>query len=112
LREACRALDAGSISLSRSSVVAGANAAHVIAVGVELANPAAAAIAVIIVTVVIITVVGGDGAADDRGADEAGSDAPARPKGLASAWVVVDATVPVTASAARASAAIFVLIDI
>ena len=53
----------------RSSVIAGANAAHVVAIGIELTNPAAAAIAVIVVAVVA----GGDRAADHGGADETGS---------------------------------------
>src|SRR5947209_12248920 len=57
----------------RSSVIAGADAAHVVAVGIELAHPAAAAIAVSIISVVA----GGDRAADDGGADDAGSNAPA-----------------------------------
>src|SRR5437879_3644251 len=62
----------------KKSVTAGADAADVIAESVELANPAAAAIAVVIVTVVA----GGDGGADNRGADEAGSNAPAERLGL------------------------------
>src|SRR6266852_1437430 len=45
----------------RSSVAAGTHAAHVVAVSVELANPAAAAIAVVIVAVIA----GGDCGADD-----------------------------------------------
>src|SRR5258705_3527054 len=54
------------------SEIAGTNAANVVAVDVEPGGPAAAAIAV------VVTVVrGGDGAADNRGADEAGSNAPA-----------------------------------
>ena len=63
---------------SRSSVVAGADAAHVVAVGVVLRDRAAAAIAVVIVAVVA----GGDRAADDGCADEAGSDAPAKAETL------------------------------
>src|ERR1700694_912790 len=59
-------------SRSAASVTAGANGAHVIAVDIELANPAAAAIAI------IVGLMGGDGAADNRGADDAGSDAPAQ----------------------------------
>src|SRR5882757_7731528 len=58
----------------QSSVIAGADAAHVVAVSVELANPAAAAIAVSVVAVVA----GGDRAADHGGADDAGSNAPAK----------------------------------
>ena len=58
--------------LSRASVVAGAHAADVIAERVELANPAAAAI-----TIVVVAVIGGDRAADDRGSDEACANAPA-----------------------------------
>src|SRR5882672_5467797 len=54
------------------SVIAGTHAAHVVAVGVELANVAAAAIAV-----VVAVVAGGDGAADNRGTDETGANAPA-----------------------------------
>src|SRR3954462_5783178 len=72
MRRPCRT----QIHFSRSdqpSVIAGADAAHVVAVSVELANPAAAAIAVAIVAVVA----GGDRAADDGGADDAGSNAPA-----------------------------------
>src|SRR5579863_7206273 len=64
------------------SVVAGANAADVIAEGVELTNPAAAAIAIVVVAVVVIAIVGGDRAADNRGADDAGADAPAQTKWL------------------------------
>src|ERR1700731_2569302 len=64
-------VDAGSL-LSRSSVVAATKAADVVAVGIELANPAAAAIAVI-----VIAIVRSDRAADHGGADEACSDAPA-----------------------------------
>src|SRR4030081_1919410 len=61
------------LELSRSSlVVAGTNAAHVVAVGVELANPAAAAIAAI-----VVAVVRSDRAADYGGADETGPDTPA-----------------------------------
>src|SRR5882757_3528050 len=63
---------------NHSSVIAGADAAHVVAVSVELANPAAAAIAVSIVTVVA----GGDRAADHGGADDAGSNAPAEAEGF------------------------------
>src|SRR3954462_8027616 len=73
MRRPCRT----QIHFSRSdqpSVIAGADAAHVVAVSVELANPAAAAIAVSIVAVVA----GGDRAADDGGADDAGSNAPAK----------------------------------
>src|SRR5207245_2771100 len=62
----------------QKSVTAGADAADVIAESVELADPAAAAIAVVVVTVVA----GGDGGADNRGADEAGSNAPAERLGL------------------------------
>src|SRR5712672_3576644 len=62
----------------QSSVIAGADAAHVVAVSVELANPAAAAIAVAIGAVAA----GGDRAADDGGADDAGSNAPAGAKGF------------------------------
>ena len=65
-------------SQPQKSVTAGPDAADVIAEGVELANPAAAAIAVVVVTVVA----GGDGGADNRGADEAGSNAPAERLGL------------------------------
>src|ERR1700687_2253885 len=65
------------LALSRSSVIAATNAAHVVAVGVELANPAAAPIAVI-----IIAVVGGDRAADHGCADQTGSDAPAEAETL------------------------------
>src|SRR2546430_10475290 len=65
-------------SQPQKSVAAGPHAADVIAEGVELANPAAAAIAVVVVTVVA----GGDGGADNRGADEAGSNAPAERPGL------------------------------
>src|SRR4029078_1017815 len=54
------------------SVTAGTHAADVIAVGVELANEAAAAIAVVIVTVVA----GADRASDDRSTHEAGANAP------------------------------------
>ena len=92
-----------SISIS----TAGTHAAHVVAVSVELADPAAAAIAVVVVAVVA----GGDRAADNRGADETGSNAPAPAERLGLTWVVVDAIVPVTASATRPSAAILVLID-
>src|SRR4051812_1291237 len=66
------------LAFSRSSVVAGANAADVVAVGVELANEAAAAIAVIVVTVVR----GGDRRADDGGTDQAGADTPAQTLGF------------------------------
>src|SRR5215471_8548351 len=52
--------------------VAGAGCAEVIAVGIEMANEAAAMIAV------VVAVIGGDGAADDCGADNTGSDAPAQ----------------------------------
>src|SRR3954453_2422353 len=62
----------------RSSVIAGADAAHVVAVGIELAHPAATAIAVPIISVVA----GGDRAADDGGADDAGSNAPAKAERL------------------------------
>src|SRR6266567_3012841 len=55
-----------------SVVIAGAHAADEIAVSVELADPAAAAVAVI-----VVPVIGGDRAADDRGTDEAGAHAPA-----------------------------------
>src|SRR6266545_5037551 len=65
-------------SQPQKSVTAGTHAADVVAEGVELANPAAAAIAVVVVTVVA----GGDGGADNRGADEAGSNAPAERLGL------------------------------
>jgi hypothetical protein len=65
-------------SQPQKSVTAGPDAADVIAESVELANPAAAAIAVVVVTVVA----GGDGGADNRGADEAGSNAPAERLGL------------------------------
>ncbi len=65
--------------LSRSSVVAGAHVADVVAVGVELANPAAAAIAVI-----IVAVVRSDRAADHGGANDACSDAPADAPGFRS----------------------------
>jgi hypothetical protein len=92
-------------SQPQKSVTAGAHAAHVIAVSVELANPAAAAIAVMVVTVVA----GGDGGADNRGADEARSNAPAERLGLRLAGG--DAIVPVTARVARARAANLVLID-
>jgi len=64
-------------SQPQKSVTAGTHAAHVIAVSVELANPAAAAIAV-----VVTIAAGGDGGADNRGANEAGSDAPAERLGL------------------------------
>jgi hypothetical protein len=64
-------------SQPKKSVTAGTHAAHVIAVSVELANPAAAAIAVI-----VTIAAGGDGGADDGGANEAGSDAPAERLGL------------------------------
>src|SRR5829696_5431659 len=64
-------------SQPQKSVTAGTHAAHVIAVSVELANPAAAAIAV-----VVTIAAGGDGGADDGGANEAGSDAPAERLGL------------------------------
>src|SRR5258708_17015587 len=60
------------LQFSRSSVViAGADEADVIAISVELANPAAAAIAV-----GVVAVVGSDRAADHGGAKKAGSDAP------------------------------------
>src|SRR5476649_980246 len=70
MRRPCRTQDP-LISVGRS-VTAGADAAHVVAVSVELANPAAAAIAI-----VITVVAGGDRTADDGGADDAGSNAPA-----------------------------------
>jgi hypothetical protein len=58
---------------SRSSVVVAAtNAAHVVAVSIELANPAAAAIAAM-----VVAVVRSDRAADYGGADETGPDTPA-----------------------------------
>src|ERR1700704_7050341 len=61
------------LQLSRSSVVVAAtNAAHVVAVTVELANPAAAAIAAM-----VVAVVRSDRAADYGGADETGPDTPA-----------------------------------
>src|SRR5258708_1402178 len=61
------------LQFSRSSVViAGADEADVIAIGVELANPAAAAIAVVVVAVVV----GSDRAANHGGAKKTGSDAP------------------------------------
>src|SRR4051794_29211628 len=55
------------------SVIAAANAAHVVAVNVVLRNERAAAIAVVVVAVVA----GGDRAADNRSTNEAGSNAPA-----------------------------------
>src|ERR1700681_3375438 len=59
--------------LSRSSVVvAGTNEAQVVAGGVELANPGAAAIAAI-----VRAVVRSDRAADHGGADQACADTPA-----------------------------------
>src|SRR5271165_390485 len=64
--------DAGSTTGRNFRSVAGTNNADVIAVGVELAHPAAVAIAVI-----GIGIARGDGAADHGGADEAGTDAPA-----------------------------------
>src|SRR3981081_3686838 len=64
--------------LNRSSVIAGTNPADVIAEGVELAHPAAAAIAIVIVAVVA----GGDGAADHGGAEQTGADTPAAAPGL------------------------------
>src|SRR3954453_21583561 len=54
-----------------SSVIAGAHAAHVVAVGVELANVAAAAIAV-----VVAVIAGGDGAPHNRRTDGPGANAP------------------------------------
>jgi hypothetical protein len=87
--------------------VAGTLAAHEIAARVVLADPAAAAIAVVVVTVVA----GGDRGADDGGAEEANFDAQPQPYGLASAWVVVVAIVPVTASAARGNSSNPGLID-
>ena len=95
-------------NVSRSSVIAGANAADVVAISVELANPDAAAIAVV---VIISVVAGGDRAADNGGADKAARRCPS-PRPLAWADWVVEAIVPVTARAARATAAILVLIDI
>src|SRR3984957_8994934 len=70
MRRPCRTQDP---RLLQPISVAGANAADVVAVGVELANPAAAAIAVIVVAVVA----GSDRAADHGGADETRDDAPA-----------------------------------
>src|SRR5580692_8372556 len=72
MRRPCRTQDPRSVS--RSSVIAGADAADVIAVSVELANPAAAAIAAIVITVVARS----DRAADHGGSDETGADAPAK----------------------------------
>src|SRR6516162_5920733 len=73
LSKARRLAGAARLSLPRMSV-AGAGRAEVIAVGIEMANEAAAAIAV------VIAVIGGDRAADDCGADNAGSDTPAQTK--------------------------------
>jgi hypothetical protein len=83
MRRPCRTQNPRSRRLERKalfqpvSVIAGADAAHVTAVGVELANPAAAAIAV-----VVVAIVSGDRAADHGGADEAGSNAPAEAPGF------------------------------
>src|SRR6202022_4436107 len=93
MRRPCRTRDPQVKSTKLSVVIAGANHAHVIAVGVELAHPAAAAIAV----VVVVAVVGSDRTADYGGAEQTGSDAPqARPPPPpAWAWVVVEARPPV-----------------
>src|SRR5450631_1952715 len=64
--------DAGSTHCFSRPSVAAAHAADVVAVGVELANPAAAAIAVI-----VVAIIRGDRAADHGGADQTGSDGPA-----------------------------------
>ena len=64
--------------LDRSSVIAAAHAADVIAVSVELANPAAVAITVVIISVAA----GGDGAADNGCTDKAGADTKAKTPGL------------------------------
>src|SRR6266704_2898 len=77
MRRPCRTQDPR-LSVFSRSVVAGANPADEIAVGVELTNPAAAAIAAIVVAVIA----GGDRAADHGGADETGSDAPAEALGF------------------------------
>ncbi len=66
------------VQLRRASVVAGAHAADVVAMGVELANPVATAI-----TTIMISVAGRDRAADQGCADEAGADAPAKDPRLA-----------------------------
>src|ERR1700722_342049 len=70
MRRPCRTQDP---RLLQPISVAAANAADIVAVGVELANPAAAAIAVVVVAVIA----GSDRAADHGGADETRSDAPA-----------------------------------
>ena len=57
--------------LKRCRSVAGVHAAHVVAIGIELANPTATAIAI------RIRIAGSDRGTDDGGADEAGSDGPA-----------------------------------
>src|SRR5688572_27011574 len=65
-------------SQPKKSVTAGTDAADVIAESVELANPAAAAMAV----VVIAGARSCDRGADDGGANEAGSDTPVQRLGL------------------------------
>ena len=61
-------------SADRASVIAGADAADIVAVGVELANPGAAAIAVVIISVIARS----DCAADHSRADQRAADAPAK----------------------------------
>jgi hypothetical protein len=58
---------------SRSLVVAGAHATHEVAVGIELANPAAAAI-----TAIVVAIGRGDRAADHGGANETCAYAPSQ----------------------------------
>src|SRR5258708_6025209 len=74
MRRPCRTQDPHQLSRSsnRSVVVAGANGADVVAVNIELANEAAAAIAAI-----VRAIVRSDRGADDCGADQACADAPA-----------------------------------
>jgi len=64
--------DAGSTTSENFRSVAAADSADVVAIGVELAHPAAVAVAVI-----RIGIAGGDCAPDHGGADKAGTDAPA-----------------------------------
>src|SRR3984885_2797823 len=76
MRRPCRTRDPRSGD-EPSIVIAGTYAAEIVAIGIELADPAAAAIAVI-----IVAVAGGDRTADHGGAEETRSEAPAEAPGF------------------------------